>query len=93
MTVLKAEKREIVGSKVKKLRRDSILPAVIYGTKQESINIQVPTNEFIKVYKTTGKENTIELTVDEKSYKCKVQDIDVDPVRGEPRHVDFLLEK
>ena len=44
--VVSAEPREVVGKKVSHLRRDGILPAVVYGAGQESQNIQLDAREF-----------------------------------------------
>ena len=38
---LRAEKRTILGKKVKRLRREGIIPAVLYGHKIESVPLQV----------------------------------------------------
>ncbi len=39
--IIKAEKRQVIGKKVKALRRQGILPGVIYGHKTEPIAIQM----------------------------------------------------
>lgn len=91
MTILKVEKREVLGSQVSKLRRDGILPAVIYSKGQESISIQTSINEFVRVYKVLEESKEIILELDGKEIQCIIQDLDVHPVKGIVRHVDFLI--
>ena len=42
--ILKVEKREVVGKQVAKLRRQGILPGVVYGYKVDSYPIQMDTH-------------------------------------------------
>ena len=37
--VLNAQKREKTGRKAKSIRREGLVPAIVYGTKTENINI------------------------------------------------------
>lgn len=92
MTVLKIEKRDIAGSVVRKLRRDGILPGVVYGNG-ESLNVQFSTNEFVRVYKSIAKIGDMILDLDGKQIPCVIKSVDVHPVKGVPRHVDFLIKK
>ncbi len=48
---LTVEKRKVTGKKVKKLRREGILPANIYGKDIKSVAVQLPQKEFEKVFK------------------------------------------
>jgi large subunit ribosomal protein L25 len=82
--------REIKGNSVRKLRRKNILPAVIYSKNIESICIELPIDVFIKVFKVAGKTHVIDINIENKKYSTIVHDIDVDPIMGYPRHVDFL---
>ncbi len=86
---LEIEKRELTGNQCRKLRRDGILPAVIFGERDESIIVQLPTREFIKTYKESGKTNVIDLMIDGEKIPVIVQSIDVDPIHNTARHVDF----
>ena len=86
---LTAETRIIVGSKVKSLRREGLTPAVIYSKNLAPINLQIKTREFLKVYKTTGFTNVIDLSIDGDIQPCLVQDLDVHPYKKLLRHVDF----
>ena len=85
-----AETRQIVGSKVKSLRRLGITPAVVYSKQLSPINIQFKTGDFLKLYKITGFTNVIDLIIDGKTQPCLIKDMDVHPYKKVLRHVDFL---
>ncbi|RLC32544.1 50S ribosomal protein L25 [Candidatus Woesebacteria bacterium] len=87
---LKAEKRKILGQKVKTLRKEGVLPANIYGKKVKSLAIQIPMNEFEKVYKKAGETGIIEIAVDSSKRPVLINNVQVHPVTDMPIHVDFL---
>lgn len=88
---LKASKREIFGRKVKKLRREGILPANIFGAKIKSLAIQLPLKEFLEVYQKAGETSVIELLVEgEKEPRpVLIHNVCVDPVDNSFLHCDF----
>jgi large subunit ribosomal protein L25 len=87
---LKAEKRKILGQKVKTLRKEGVLPANIYGKKVKSLAIQIPMNEFEKVYKEAGETGIIEIAVDSSKRPVLINNVQVHPVTDMLIHVDFL---
>lgn len=89
--VLKAKKRKVFGRKVKKLRREGILPANIFGAKIKSLAIQVPLKEFSKVYQKAGETGIINLEVEgeAKPRSVLIHDIHIDPVDSSYLHCDF----
>ena len=87
---IKAEKRKILGQKVKILRKEGILPANIYGKKVKSLAVQLPLNEFEKIYKEAGETGIIEVSVDGTKRPVLINNIQRHPVTDLPLHVDFL---
>jgi large subunit ribosomal protein L25 len=87
---LQVETRTIIGKRVRTLRRDGLIPAVIYKKNLDSVLIQIPYGEFVKVFKQAGKTHVIDISVDTLKYSTIIQDIDIDPIRSTPRHIDFL---
>jgi large subunit ribosomal protein L25 len=87
---LKAEKRKILGQKVKTLRKEGVLPANIYGKKVKSLAIQIPMNEFEKVHKEAGETGIIEISVDKSKRPVLINNVQMHPVTDIPIHVDFL---
>lgn len=89
---LKAEARERAGKgSSRELRRNGLIPAVIYGDKQAPISIALSTNEVTKRIHAGGFMTTV-LTIDLNGQKISVlpKDYQRDPVRDFTMHVDFL---
>ena len=89
MFILKAQKREVVGKKVKNLRRQGVLPAVLYGPKIRNISLAINSKEFDKIYKTAGESSLISLETEDKKFPVLIHEVRKDPLTGEPIHVDF----
>lgn len=89
MQELKATSRTLLGKRVKNLRKEGFLPAVIYGEKITSQAIAVPYKNFEKILKDAGESTLVTLTIDGKSYNVLIHDIAHDPIRGTPIHADF----
>lgn len=88
---LETQTRKIVGNQVRKLRKQGLVPAVIFGKKYPSENIQLPLNSFIKLYRQAGKTNIVDVFIDEnKKVPCLINDLDLDPVKDTIRHINFL---
>jgi len=86
---LEAKERKICGRKVKKLRREGILPANLYGKKIKSQALQVPLRDFQKVYKEAGETKLIDLKVGTETFPVLIHNVQLHPVTGEPFHIDF----
>ena len=89
VATLKVEKREQKGKKAAKLRASGVLPAVMYGPKEEATLISLDAKEFDKVFKEAGESTIINLEGLGEEKEVLVHDVDYDPVRGGVRHVDF----
>lgn len=87
---LKAEKRKVLGRKVKALRKQGILPANIYGKKVKSQSVQVKLSDFEKVFKEVGETGLVGLMISGKKISALVHNAQVDPVTDALIHADFL---
>jgi len=87
---LKAEKRKLLGKKIKRLRRQGILPANIYGKKIKSQAVQVSLDEFEGVFKAAGETKVIDLQINGEKKAVLIHNLQLDPVTGKPLHADFL---
>ena len=91
-----AELRAIVRSKTGKgaaraTRREGLVPAVIYGDNQPPVSISLAFNKLLKEVNSGNFLNTIYmLEVDGKENRVIPRDVQFDPVRDFPMHVDFL---
>jgi len=88
--ILKVEKREVLGKKVKKLRRMGILPGNIYGRKFKSQAIQLPLKDFLDVYREKGETSLVYLKLNNEVIPSLIHNVQKDPVDQSLIHVDFL---
>jgi len=86
---LKVEKRKILGKKVKKLRRDGITPANVYGKDIKSQAVQVPTKEFMSVYGEAGETGLVDLNLEGKTIPVLIQNVYKD-YKSNVLHADFF---
>lgn len=87
---LKGEKREVLGKKVAALRREGMLPAVLYGKGKQSESLQVGKKEFDRVFRETGSNTVVLLDLGTATPKnVLIHEVAVDPVNGEALHADF----
>lgn len=87
---LKAKNRELLGKKVKQLRRNGEIPAVVYGKDAENINITLDKNEFQKVLEKAGSSTIVDLDIEGKeALKVLIHEPDKHPVTDEILHVDL----
>jgi large subunit ribosomal protein L25 len=61
---LTSTKREKTGKKVKEIRRNAEVPAVVYGNEIESTSISINLMAFQKLFKKSGETALIDLAVD-----------------------------
>jgi large subunit ribosomal protein L25 len=92
---LKITNREILGKKVKHLRRQGITPVHLFGHGIESLALQCDTRELEQVLSQAGQTRLInlKLTKEKKPRTVVVREFDRDWRRGELVHVDFYQVK
>lgn len=87
---LTADKRDVLGKKVKHLRTEGKLPAVLQDRGKDSVNIVVDAREFHKVFTDAGKHHTIKVNIAEgKTYSTLIKDVDYKVATQIPVHVVF----
>jgi large subunit ribosomal protein L25 len=86
--VLTAEPRTIIGKKVKTLRRNGIVPAVVYG-QREPISIQLDRKEARRVLRAADANSLITIETSGKKYTTLVRDVQQHLTRRDILHVDF----
>ncbi len=87
---IKARPRSILGKKVKALRRQGKLPAVVYGAGIEPIPLELDARDAARVMAQVGSSTLIDLEVDGKTYKALVREVQRDVITKEMIHLDFL---
>lgn len=86
---LTATPRKITGKKIKKLRREGILPANVYGKDIKSQSLQLPMTEFLKVFEEAGETGVVDLEIGDKSIPVLIHNLHKD-FRNMPLHADFF---
>ena len=89
---LSARPRADVGrNSVKHLRSRGVIPAVIYGHKDQPANLEINNREIVAILKHAIGENIlVELDIAGTSKLSLIQEVQHHPVRGDILHVDFL---
>lgn len=77
-------------SELNELRNTGKIPAVIYGFGATNTAVHVDAAEFTKVMREVGRNGVIELGLDSGSTKVMVTDYQVDPIKHQVTHIDFL---
>lgn len=78
----------------KAVRKTADIPAVIYGPKQEPINISVNKVAFEKMVREAGESTVINLVGLKDEIEVLIHDVAFNPAKGGVEHADFYaLEK
>ncbi|MCW5722617.1 MAG: 50S ribosomal protein L25/general stress protein Ctc [Devosia sp.] len=90
--VLKAQARNGVGKgAAREARRQGLVPAVIYGDKKPPVTVSVAYKDAHKaIYAGGFKSHILDLDVDGTIHKVIPRDYQLDVVKDQPIHIDFL---
>lgn len=80
-----------MGAKLDVSRKSGKVPAVFYGLGKKSTPILVSNVEFKKVWREAGESSAVKVTTPEGAIDVLIHEVQVDPITGEPIHVDFLV--
>lgn len=86
---LAVKKRDILGKKVKNLRNQGLIPAVIYGKHVNAESVACVKNDLLKIYRTAGYSTPIEL-IGDVDQLALINSLQLDPVTDEIIAADFL---
>jgi large subunit ribosomal protein L25 len=89
MFTIAAKKRDL-NINLDTLRKGGELPAVFYGAGKASTPISVSNIEFKKVWRQAGESSAIVVKTPDGDVDVLIHEVQVDPVRDEPIHIDFL---
>ena len=92
MSNLKATKRENLSSgSNNRLRAKGLIPAILYGGKDQNQNISVSKKEISNIINSeTFLSKVLELDIDGKKEKVIPRDVAYHVVSEEPMHIDFM---
>lgn len=86
---LTVQTRTVNGKKVALLRKDGLVPSVIYGNHTDTTLGQSAIVETTKVVRAAGKHTPVHLTIDGKKQLAIIKDVDFDPIKHSVRHIAF----
>jgi large subunit ribosomal protein L25 len=88
---LNAEQRQITGKRVKHLRTQGYIPAVLYGHHTEPISLQVEQRALNSVLQEAGANRLVTLQVEgiDESRRVLVRELQRDSISHAALHVDF----
>ncbi|WP_033543404.1 50S ribosomal protein L25/general stress protein Ctc [Planococcus sp. CAU13] len=91
-TKITAQKREsgTPHSSLTELRTKGDVPGVVYGYQAETTPLTVSEKDLIKTLRESGRNGVINLELDGKSLNVVLSDYQVDALKGNFKHVDFL---
>jgi len=89
---LTVQPRTVIGKASKKLRREGLLPGVLYGYSIEPQAIQIDGRTFERVYHRAGNVHLVDVRVGESGAATRVfiSEVKRDPITHALTHVDFM---
>lgn len=88
--IIKAEKRSVKGKQVGALRRQGLLPGVIYGRHLDAFPIQMDQHDASNKLGQLTSSSLVIIDVDGNKHTAIVRDRQKDVIYGNLLHVDFL---
>jgi large subunit ribosomal protein L25 len=91
--ILMAEPRTVVGKQVKQLRRDGLVPGVVYGPGLSgggTVQISVNRRELERFYLAHGHSTLFTLRWNGGSQQVFIREVQQEPVKQTALHVDFF---
>ncbi|MDP6965216.1 MAG: 50S ribosomal protein L25 [Acidimicrobiales bacterium] len=83
--------REVGSSSSRRVRKDGVVPGVLYGLNEEAVTLSVAWPDLRRALTTdSGINAIIQLEIDGKKQMTIVKDIQRHPVKRDVLHVDFL---
>jgi large subunit ribosomal protein L25 len=89
--VLKASPRSVTGKQVRRLRREGLLPAVLYGHKFEPMAISLNAHDTALALSGLSQSALVTIELDGKEYPALVRERQKNYIRNEFIHIDFQV--
>lgn len=81
--------RTATGKQVAAIRRDGLVPAIVYGSEFEPKNVQFTQQDAQRVVKKAGRHTPIELELDGKKNTALIKSIEYAPAKRDITHISF----
>ncbi len=86
---LEVTPRTIFGKKLKKVRKEGLVPANIYGPEFKSQSISVNYKEFLKTFQVVHETGVVYLKLNKEEIPALIKNIQYHPVSDIILHIDF----
>lgn len=80
---------EIGTTNAKKMRREKMVPGIVYSRGKETKHVKVNQIDFAKVFRVVSTSSLMELEVEDEVLPVIVKTVQKDPVKGDVIHIDF----
>lgn len=90
---LTIDPRTVRGKKVQRIRREGLVPTVLYGHNVEPALGQVAQNVLEKVVRDAGYHTPVHVTLGNKKHIAMIKDVELSPIRPVVLHVAFHAVK
>ncbi len=91
--LLTVEERDVMGKKVARLRKQGLVPGIIYGHDYTAKPVMAQAQIIEKAYKQAGRHQPVELTVGRTTRLAMIKSTDFEPVKRKLRHISFQVIK
>lgn len=75
--------------KLNHLRREKMIPGVVYWKKQDPISLKFDYSEFLKLHRIVWESKIFNLTLDWNNIEVLVYNVKYNPINWEFQHIDF----
>ena len=89
--VINAEKRDVVGKKVGSLRRQGLIPGVMYGHNEPPFPITMNAREIERVINNLRSSSIVTVKVNGESHQALIREKQKDYIRNQIIHIDFQI--
>ncbi len=74
----------------RRLRREALIPAIIYGGNAEPVTVTLELRELVKALENNSFfEEVVEIKIGDKVENVKIQALQRHPAKNTPMHADF----
>lgn len=87
---LNSSPRTVVGKQVRALRRQGLIPIVLYSSHMTPMHLQADQKELARVLRQAGGSRLITVKTDGTSQQALARDVQREPITGQLLHVDLL---
>jgi len=89
--IINATPRIVVGKQVRALRREGLIPAVLYGPRMDPINVSLEARTSSRVLGKMTASSLVTVLLDGKEYPALVREKQRNFIKGNLLHVDFQV--